>query len=101
MSPGSRRSMPDGESDGARDGGPARVPANGAHGRESITRIFLRPIGSPLPLGFFAFAIGTFIFSMYEIKAIPVAEGHSVALLRLGAIFPVQFISGVLAYLGR
>ena len=38
---------------------------------------------------------------MYEIKAIPVAEGHSVALLLLGAIFPLQFISGVLAYLGR
>src|SRR5437764_11851216 len=67
----------------------------------AATRIFVRPIGSPLPLGFFAFATGTFIFSMYEIGAIPVSEGHDVALLLLGAIFPLQLISGVFAFLGR
>jgi succinate-acetate transporter protein len=68
---------------------------------DSIARVVLRPIGSSLPLGFFAFAIGTLIFSLYQLGAIPASELHTVATLLLGAIFPLQLISGLLAYLAR
>ena len=84
---------------GARDGS-----AGGGHdpgGGPSIARIVVRPLGSPLPLGFFAFAIGTFVFAMYQLEAIPADELQTVALLVLGTAFPLQLISGVLAYVAR
>jgi uncharacterized protein len=68
---------------------------------DSIVRVFVRPLGSPLPIGFFGFAMGTLIFSLYELKVIPQDELHTVALLLLGSVFPMQLASGLLAYLGR
>jgi succinate-acetate transporter protein len=67
---------------GARHGstGGAHDPGGGS----SIARIVVRPPGSPLPLGFFAFAVGTFAFAMYQLEAIPADELQTVAPLVLG-----------------
>jgi hypothetical protein len=36
----------------------------------SIARIFVRPLGSTLPLGFFAFAVGTVLVSAAPLQAV-------------------------------
>ena len=52
-------------------------------GQESIVRVFVRPLGSPLPIGFFGFAMGTLLFSLYELKVICFCTGaRNVAGLR-------------------
>jgi len=67
----------------------------------ALARIVVRPYGSPLPLGFFVFALGTLLFSAYEMQWIPAAEAHSVALMLLGGVFPAQFLAAVVCFLTR
>ncbi|HET7315565.1 GPR1/FUN34/YaaH family transporter [Salinisphaera sp.] len=79
-----------------------RVPDRGAaHGQESITRIMIRPLGTPLPLGFVAFGIGTFIFSTFQIGWIPLSESQSLAIIILAFVFPLEFIPGLIAFFTR
>jgi len=48
---------------------------------EDHTRIFLRPIGSGLPLGFFSFGIGMLLLACSAIGWIPVSEQKDVGML--------------------
>jgi uncharacterized protein len=77
------------------------APAGWAHAQGSIARIVVRPLGSPLPLGFFAFSLGTLLFSAFELGWVPQVERHSVALMLLGAIFPTQATAAVFCFLTR
>jgi succinate-acetate transporter protein len=45
------------------------------------TRIFLRPIASGVPLGFFSFALGMFMLGMSGIGVIPVSEAMQTGLI--------------------
>lgn len=65
------------------------------------TRIVLRPIGSPLPLGLLALATSSLLLSCLQIGAFPVSEGATVALLMLGFAVPLQLIAMVLCFLAR
>jgi succinate-acetate transporter protein len=67
----------------------------------TVARIVVRPLGSPLPLGFFVFALGTLLFSAYELEWIPQTETHSVALMLLGGVFPAQFLATIFCFLTR
>jgi uncharacterized protein len=49
------------------------MSSNG-RGHEEQVRIFLRPIGSGLPLGFFSFGIGMLLLGCQALAFIPVAE---------------------------
>jgi succinate-acetate transporter protein len=69
--------------------------------QNSIARVMLRPLGSPLPLGFFAFAMGTFLFSGLEVGWVDPPQGKQVAILLLAGIFPAQFLSAVMSFLTR
>lgn len=71
------------------------------HPEASIARIVVRPLGNPLPLGFFAFSLGTLAFSAFELGWIPQAEVHSLALLLLGAVFPAQALAAIFCFLTR
>ena len=51
---------------------------------QAMTRIVLRPIGSPLPLGFFTVAIDNVLVSVLQWGVLPVADGRAVALI----VFP-------------
>jgi succinate-acetate transporter protein len=62
----------------------------------AMTRIVLRPIGSPLPLGFFTVAIDNVLVSVLQWGLLPVADRRAVALIVFPA-FIVQAIVGVLA----
>jgi hypothetical protein len=77
---------------------PATVidPAQIEHDVRATTRIVLRPIGSPLPLGFFTVAIDNVVVSALQWGLLPAADRRAVALIVLPA-FIVQAIVGVFA----
>jgi succinate-acetate transporter protein len=78
----------------------AQTSGNGRDPREQ-TRIMLRPIGSALPLGFFAFGIGMLLLGCQAIGWIPVAEQHQVGTILIAFVFPLELIATVIAFLAR
>jgi succinate-acetate transporter protein len=68
---------------------------------EEQVRIFLRPIGSALPLGFFSFAIGMLLLATQAIGWIPVAEQAEVGRVLVGFVFPLELIATLVAFLAR
>jgi hypothetical protein len=63
-------------------------------------RIVLRPIASPMPLGFYTVAIATVVVSALQLGIIPADERNEVALLILPA-FALQLIVGIACIAGR
>jgi succinate-acetate transporter protein len=68
---------------------------------EDRTRIVLRPIANPLPLGFLALSGGTLVVSGLQLGWLAPEEGHNVALILLAFVFPLQLVASVFGYLGR
>ena len=64
-------------------------------------RVVLRPIGSPLPLGFLGLFVATLSFSALQLGWIPEAQGSTVALGALGLTVPVQLVASVYGFLAR
>ena len=62
----------------------------------AMTRIVLRPIGSPLPLGFFTVAIDNVLVSTLQWGLLPAADRRAIALIVFPA-FIVQAIVGIFA----
>jgi hypothetical protein len=67
----------------------------------SQTRIFLRPIGSSLPLGFFSFGIGMLILGCQAIGWIPAAEQKQGGLILIAFVFPLELVATIFAFLAR
>jgi uncharacterized protein len=65
------------------------------------TRIMLRPLGSPLPLGLLALAPAGLLLSCLQLGAFSLAEGKSVALIVLTFAAPLELIAAVLCFLAR
>lgn len=65
------------------------------------TRIVLRPIGSALPLGFFAFGIGMLLLGCSAIGWIPVLEQKDVGMLLMSFVFPLELVAMIIAFLAR
>ena len=65
------------------------------------TRVVLRPIGTPLPLGFLGLFVATLSFSALQLGWIPADQGRPVALAALGLTVPVQLVASVLGFLAR
>lgn len=74
-----------------------------SNGRRHVdhTRIMLRPIGSALPIGFFAFAIGMLLLGCSAIGWIPVDEQKDVGMLLISFVFPLELIATLVAFLAR
>lgn len=69
---------------------------------ESVaTRVVLRPIATPLPLGFLALAVSTVLFSAVQLEWIAPAEGRVAALTALAATVPLQLLASVVGFLAR
>ena len=64
-------------------------------------RVVLRPIATPLPLGFLALAAGTLLVSALQLDWIAPTQGEDVGLILLAFVFPLQLIACVFGYLGR
>jgi uncharacterized protein len=67
----------------------------------AATRVNLRPIASPLPLGFLALAVGTFTIAGVQLSWIPAAQSRDAGLAILTFVVPLQAVSFILGFLAR
>jgi succinate-acetate transporter protein len=67
----------------------------------AATRVFLRPIATPLPMGFLALAVATSVFGALQLGWIPPSQGHVAGLAALVLTAPLQLVASVLGYLAR
>jgi uncharacterized protein len=65
------------------------------------TRIVLRPIGSPLPLGLLALMCAGVLLSLQQLGAFPQSETQSIGLILVGFVVPLMLVATIFAYLGR
>lgn len=68
---------------------------------ESIARVVVRPIASPLALGFLALAIGSFVLAGLELGVVSVDQSSVVALVLVALVAPLQFIAMIYGFLAR
>lgn len=61
----------------------------------------LRPLASSLPLGFFAFTVGTVLLSALELRWAPIAQDAQLMTLVLAFVVPLEALSGLFAFLAR
>jgi uncharacterized protein len=64
-------------------------------------RIVVRPYGSVVPLGFFAFGIGMFLYAALDVPWIPAAEGKTIGLMFVSFVGPLEGLAAILAFLAR
>ena len=67
----------------------------------SVSRIFLRPVGSPLPLGMAALAGASVMLTGDQLGWLPAAQGHDVAAAILVFAVPLQYLASVFGFLSR
>jgi uncharacterized protein len=83
----------------SRDRTPAADQAwDGLRDRISIQ---LRPIGTPVALGFFGLAAATFVLSSLQLEWIPVTDGRNVAFALMGFAFLAQGTAAIFSFLAR
>lgn len=81
--------------------GEQQVWAERDHRLESMTRVVLRPLGSPVPLGLFGLAAASWVLAAYQLGWVGVQEGRNVALVAIGFTFVAQLVAAIFAYLAR
>jgi len=79
---------------------PGPEAADDAEARAEF-RIVLRPLASSLPLGFFAFTVGTVLLSALELHWAPAAQDAQLMTLVLAFVVPLEALSGLFAFLAR
>ena len=67
----------------------------------SATRIVLRPLGSVLPLGFFAFGAGALITAFWDLHWISQTEYEPAALALIAFVAPLELLACIFAFLSR
>lgn len=65
------------------------------------TRVVLRPVGTPLPLGFLGLLIATTGFAGLQLGWVPPEQGRLVALAVLASTVPMQLLASVVGFLAR
>jgi succinate-acetate transporter protein len=68
---------------------------------EQVTRVNLRPIASPLPIGFIGLAVATVLVAALNLGWIPATEGKAVAFALLAFTVPTQATATVFGMLAR
>jgi succinate-acetate transporter protein len=68
---------------------------------EAVTRITLRPIANPLPLGFLALAGGTLLLSGLQLGWVESSESHTIGLIVIAFVVPLQYLTAILGFLAR
>lgn len=63
--------------------------------------VFLRPIGTPLPLGFVGLMVASAVLSCFDLGWIPLAEQPQVGLVLLAFALPLQGLATVLLFMAR
>src|SRR4051794_31830928 len=67
----------------------------------SHTRIVLRPVGSPLPLGLLALMCAGVLLSLQQVGALGVEQGRTIAFVLIAFVVPLQFIASIFGFLAR
>lgn len=67
----------------------------------AATRIFLRPIATPIPLGFFALATASLLLAGAELHWFTASDRTIVAVVLVAFTFPLQLLASVFGFLGR
>lgn len=82
---------------------PGAAPSDGTRRAElsAATRIFLRPLATPLPLGFLGLFVATIVMAGLELGWVPKTQGSVLAIGILVLTVPVQFIACVYGFLVR
>jgi succinate-acetate transporter protein len=65
------------------------------------TQVMLRPLATPLTLGFLALAAGSFLVAATELRWLPAAQTGSVALVLMVFVAPLQALTAVLGFFAR
>ena len=68
---------------------------------QSVTRVCLRPMASPLPLGLLALAVATFTLAGLQLSWISLAQWRDTGLGILAFAVPLQALSSVYGFLAR
>ena len=77
------------------------MSSDGHRPHEEQVRIFLRPIGSGLPLGFFSFGIGMLVLACQALAIIPVSEQRDGGMILMAFVFPLELTAAIFAFLAR
>lgn len=77
------------------------IPSSDPLEPQAAVRIHLRPLGTPLPLGFLGLCVATFSFAGLQLGWVPPEQGTMIALAVLGLTVPVQLIACVFGFLAR
>jgi succinate-acetate transporter protein len=64
-------------------------------------RIVLRPIASSAPLAFYAFGVGTILYSALQLQWISPQQSRPLAIILLAFVGPLEIVSGLVAYAAR
>ena len=75
------------------------TPEHPSH--QAAVRVVVRPIASPLTLGFLALAVGTFTLAGLELSWVPATQGTYAGLAVMVFVFPLQGLSSVYGFLAR
>lgn len=74
---------------------------DGEGGGSLPVRVVLRPVGTPLPLGFLALAVATTAFAAVQLGWVPLDQGRVAALAALLFTVPLQLVACVFGFLAR
>jgi uncharacterized protein len=92
----------------ASDGGvsapaPAQAAARAelANRLDDITRVNLRPMASPMPIGFIGLAGATLVLAAMNLGWIAPSEAHAVAIVMIAFTFPLQAAASIFGILTR
>jgi succinate-acetate transporter protein len=64
-------------------------------------RVVVRPYGSSIPLGFFSFGIGMFLYAALNAPWVKATQGHSIGLLLAAFVAPLEIVATIFAFLAR
>ncbi|WP_069386223.1 hypothetical protein [Cellulosimicrobium cellulans] len=70
-------------------------------GTADVARVVLRPVGTPLPLGFLGLVVATVAFASVQLGWVPATQGSLVALGVLAFTVPTQLVACVVGFLAR
>ncbi|MEU6753491.1 GPR1/FUN34/YaaH family transporter [Spirillospora sp. NPDC046719] len=68
---------------------------------EDLVRVVLRPIASSAPLAFFAFGVGTVLYTALQLQWVPLAQTGPLTVILLAFVAPLEIVTGLIAFAAR
>jgi succinate-acetate transporter protein len=84
-----------------RAGGAAESRTAGVGEAGEHLRIVLRPVASSAPLAFYAFGVGTILYSALQLQWLSLEQTKPLALILLAFVGPLEIVAGLVAYAAR